>query len=378
MFLLFFINIIILILNIIFFYKTKTLSRLQNIKSNTDINLDNFRKVDYFPLKLLSKTYHKISVYLTNKFYIKKDKLSFDSNNEENNINKTIKIFYVDLHPRFINLIKNDLEGKINIEIDKENPDYLLYATHGCNCLNEKYKNAIKLAFFTENQIPDLDFTDYAVGFSHISYLDRFFTFPFFIYHMNVNKIYQENITKVRENALKYNNKTKFCAAVVTNPSGIRLTFINELSKYKNVDMGGRYKNNVGGAIRNKIEFLSSYKFSICMENSEGDGYLSEKVIDGFLAGTIPIYYGDYTIDEYINPKTYILIRNRNDIEKKINYIKKIDNDEELYKSILKEKIFINDTFSEKIDNARKSFLLNIFEQKKELAKRTDNYHYNL
>ena len=44
------------------------------------------------------------------------------------------------------------------------------------------------------------------------------------------------------------------------------------------------------------------------MENSEGDGYISEKIVDSFLAGTIPIYYGDYMVDEYINPKTYILI----------------------------------------------------------------------
>ena len=45
------------------------------------------------------------------------------------------------------------------------------------------------------------------------------------------------------------------------------------------------------------------------MENSEGDGYISEKIVDAFLAGTIPIYYGDYMIDEFINPKTYILNR---------------------------------------------------------------------
>ena len=44
------------------------------------------------------------------------------------------------------------------------------------------------------------------------------------------------------------------------------------------------------------------------MENSNGDGYISEKIIESFLAGTIPIYYGDYMVDEYINPKAYILI----------------------------------------------------------------------
>ena len=53
--------------------------------------------------------------------------------------------------------------------------------------------------------------------------------------------------------------------------------------------MGESYNNNVG-VIHNKIEFLSSYKFSIAMENTEEEGYLSQKIIDSFLSGTIPIY----------------------------------------------------------------------------------------
>ena len=41
------------------------------------------------------------------------------------------------------------------------------------------------------------------------------------------------------------------------------------------------------------------------MENSEADGQASEKIIDSILAGIIPIYYGDYMLGEYINPKSY-------------------------------------------------------------------------
>ena len=81
------------------------------------------------------------------------------------------------------------------------------------------------------------------------------------------------------------------------------------------------------------------------MENSKGDGYISEKIVDSFRAGTIPIYYGDYIIDEFINPKTYILIYGENDIERKIEYIKKIDNNDTLYLSIMKEKPIIDKNF---------------------------------
>ena len=43
--------------------------------------------------------------------------------------------------------------------------------------------------------------------------------------------------------------------------------------------MGGKYNNNIGGRVLNKTKFLNSYKFSIAMENSNGDGYISEKII---------------------------------------------------------------------------------------------------
>ena len=127
--------------------------------------------------------------------------------------------------------------------------------------------------------------------------------------------------------------------------------------------MGGKVFNNVGGRVKNKIKFLSSYKFSFAMENSEADGYISEKIVDSFIAGTIPIYYGGYMVDEYINPKAIILIRSQKDIKKKIEYIKKIDNDDELYHKILKENIF-NEKYEKMLEENFKEetkFFRNIF-----------------
>jgi len=142
--------------------------------------------------------------------------------------------------------------------------------------------------------------------------------------------------------------------------------------------MGGRCRNKIGARIKNKINFLSEYKFSIAMENSEGDGYISEKIADSFRAGTIPIYYGDYLIDEYINPKTYILIRGEKDIDKNIEYIKKIDNDDKLYMEIMKEKPILDDKFIEKIDDKEiKEFFYNIFSQDKNKAYRRDDNFYD-
>ena len=64
--------------------------------------------------------------------------------------------------------------------------------------------------------------------------------------------------------------KRKFCAFVVSNSNanGIRRDFFETLSEYKKVDSGGRYLNNVGGAVKDKIEFCSQHKFTIAFENT--------------------------------------------------------------------------------------------------------------
>jgi len=209
-----------------------------------------------------------------------------------------------------------------------------------------------------------------------IIYLDRYFKYSI-IFWTNF-----KGINKLKKDILKQPIRKKFCAAVISNCAlsfnKFRLNFIDKLSEYKTVDMGGNCRNNIKRTVKNKIEYLSNYKFSISMENSDGDGYLSEKIVDSFLAGTIPIYFGDYLLDEYFNPKSYILIRGEKDIEKKIEYIQKIDQDDNLYKEIIKEKPIFDDNFANKIDDIEiKSFLRHIFRQNKNKAYRRDDYYNN-
>ena len=301
------------------------------------------------------------------------------------NKSQTIKISFncVDSHNLTISndLLKIWFKNQTNFifDVNSENPDFLIYDIWGNEHLNSKYNNSIKIAYYSENSIPDLNYADFALGQAHIMYFDRYFKFPDFIWVLK--KVNKYNLQKIRKDSLKKNNK-KFCAAVISNNIStgfFRIKFYKELNKYKKIDMGGKAFNNVGGRVINKIKFLSSYKFSFSLENSEGDGYISEKIIDSFLAGTIPIYYGNYMVDEYINPKTFILIRSERDIKSKIEYIKKIDNDDKLYHSILNQQIF-NDNYQKIIANTLEEkikFFENIFIQGNIKGKRADNIEFD-
>ena len=358
-------NSFILYINLYYLFISK-----KNLLKNNKLIMFNvtseFKTSDILTISYASKTYKELSSYLNNKYINRIASLIKKCDNSNIIQRKIISLYSVDLFdPKYHKKwLKKILRNKYFIKFDSNNPDYLIYNIFGNEHLNYKYNKSIKIAIFTENKIPDFNEADYAIGQSHINYLDRYFKFPIFLWHI-------KDLKKVREKVLKNKIRKKFCAAVISNSlysDGFRMFFINELNKYKLIDMGGQYKNNIGKPVKDKIKFLSNYKFSISMENSEGDGYLSEKIIDSFYSGTIPIFYGDYMIDEYINPKVYILIKGEKDIKEKIDYIKKIDNNDEIYRNILKEKVLIDDKIDIKIEKEEKQFLYHIFDQDKKKA----------
>lgn len=78
----------------------------------------------------------------------------------------------------------------------------------------------------------------------------------------------------------------------------LRHEFINEcLSRGIKISLFGRgYK-----AVEKKEEALSSYMFSVVIENCRELNYYSEKLLDCFLQKTVPIYWGAPNIGEFFN-----------------------------------------------------------------------------
>jgi hypothetical protein len=226
---------------------------------------------------------------------------------------RKIYVKYMDFWPAFV-LSRFDVH-KILLEkydvIESENPDYVIFSEFGGeNYGIENRINCVKLFLSIENRGPNFENTDYAIGIHYIDKGDRYFRKPTETHQLTaLVNVY--NATKLR--GVGTSNR-KFCAWVVSNGGGsARNQFFDELSKYKRVDSGGSFRNNIGGSVENKLDFLKDYKFSICFENSKTAGYVSEKLSDAFEAGTIPIYYGDDTVLELLNNRSYIHVRDEND-----------------------------------------------------------------
>ncbi len=57
---------------------------------------------------------------------------------------------------------------------------------------------------------------------------------------------------------------------------------------------------------KGKLDGLLPYRYSIAIENTVHDDYFTEKVMDCWLAGTVPIYYGALNLEHYFPKDSFI------------------------------------------------------------------------
>lgn len=287
---------------------------------------------------------------------------------------KTIKIKFADFFQGFNledNFLLRAMKKNYNV-IQCDDPDYLIFSCFGDE--NLKYDKCIKIFYSGEDVCPDFNLCDYGISFDDIKYEDRYLRYPLFSI-WGMDKAMQKHIFTEDE----IEAKTEFCNFVVSNGNAnpIRLEFFEKLSKYKQVLSGGKFMNNIGGPVVDKAAFQEKFKFTIAFENDMSNGYTSEKILDAFKAKTIPIYWGNKNIVYDFNPKSFINVNDFSSIDEAIDYIKEIDNNDDLFRKILSEPIFENGELPYKFSaDALADFFAYIIEQPLDKAKRLSKYSF--
>lgn len=118
--------------------------------------------------------------------------------------------------------------------------------------------------------------------------------------------------------------KSELVSIIASNKSHLqghqqRLHMIDQLKEY--APLFGRGFNE----IEFKEEALANYMFSVAIENA--DNWFTEKLLDCFLTGTIPIYYGTPSVGKWFNTDGIIFLEDGFDIESlsKDLYLSKMD-----------------------------------------------------
>lgn len=90
----------------------------------------------------------------------------------------------------------------------------------------------------------------------------------------------------------------------LTSGHRLRLAIVQALGSQ--MDVYGRGINY----IPDKIAGLRDYRFSFAVENTKEDYYFTEKLLDCFMTGTVPIYYGCPSIGQFFNLEGILTIDN--------------------------------------------------------------------
>jgi hypothetical protein len=252
-----------------------------------------------------------------------------------------LKLGFTDTHEHLAAFFQFVLSMRYDVEIDNTNPDYLIFGdkNFGQNNLNYSKDSCTKIFFTGENQRPDDYDCHYAITFDH-NHNPWHYRLPLFVIYMWALK--NVHNTKYGKNYIfkpEVKKKDKFCTFVVQNPRcQERNNFFQALNAIKQVDSGGPLYNNINAKLDGeeaKIDFLSTRKFNICFESMSYPGYVTEKILHAFYAGTIPIYWGSPTIESDFNRDSFINVHNFKNQQEAIDYILKVDEDDELYNKIV-------------------------------------------
>jgi hypothetical protein len=108
-----------------------------------------------------------------------------------------------------------------------------------------------------------------------------------------------------------------------------------------------KLENSSYGKFESKVESIGHYKFYLAFENSNLSDYVTEKLLHGFQATTLPIYMGAPNIDEFLpHLKSIIKTDNFQNPKDLAEYLHKLLKNEEEYNSYFSWKKIPSDQLS--------------------------------
>lgn len=222
----------------------------------------------------------------------------------KNNPNLKVGLFSVFGKRDLINYTKCD----INIFYTAENVKSDLFSSYSDNFLNEP-KIGLSMGY------------DY---FEH----ERYCRFPNWI-DVFFNK--QDEVANMC-NQLRYpdiSKKSSFASCICSHDrNGLRSQMVDSLSNIGTVSCPSKFRHNDDSLIKDygddKMEYLKSFYFNICPENSNCMGYVTEKLFQAIYSGCIPIYWGSYNRpeQEVLNQDAIILWNKDGDNSRNLKLIK--------------------------------------------------------
>ena len=193
---------------------------------------------------------------------------------------------------------------------------------------------------------------DFASGFAYFDTYN-YLHFPYWLmstFEPKIDLKYIEN--RIKEINLARNTRKFDCVILNRHDTwNTRTPIYSELKNILDIKCAGNWNNNTDELKKlyndDKRKYVHEFMFNICPENVNNFGYVTEKIFDAFIAGSIPIYYGsDNNPEEGIINKNAVLFwemdKDNEELKKEIIRLK---TDEQYYNKFMsQEKLFTKNT----------------------------------
>jgi hypothetical protein len=238
-----------------------------------------------------------------------------------------------DLFDPHDNFIVDALSVNFEVEV-VENGELCFFSVFGRD--HETFRG-LKIGISGEPQDVSRKWADFSIGFQHLDD-DRYLRLPNWCWLVDARILLQPL------GELRGTHDRDFCLFLQSNPKqSMRNAFFTELSRHRHVTSPGAVFNNAepigprydkdGRAT--KIWVMKEYSFSIAMENSQHPGYNTEKLVDSFCGGAIPIYWGDPLVNVDFDRRTFLNLASFPSIVELVERVLELDADERLLEPML-------------------------------------------
>ncbi len=160
------------------------------------------------------------------------------------------------------------------------------------------------------------------------------------------------DITELERSIAEINaaRNTKRYECVVINSHDFwntRTPIYNLLKNVLEIKCAGKWNRNTDELQtlynNDKCKYVNEFMFNICPENVNKFNYVTEKLFDAFIAGSIPIYYGSDNRPEpgIINPSAVLFFDPKSDNAELVKEVRRLKSDDAYYDKFMRqEKLF--------------------------------------
>lgn len=189
--------------------------------------------------------------------------------------------------------------------------------------------------FLEDNRI------DLSLGFDQVDHT-QYMRFPFWVMWsiFSPTATFDDIKTSIKRFDSKDNHSfgdRKFCAYLCSHNDKGRRRMYEQFSEIDRVDCDGKlfHNNDDLKGIYNddKLEYLRHYRFNLTPENSNHQGYVTEKLFEAIASGCIPIYHGsdNNPEPEILNIEAIIFIEVGAENKQAIQMVTELNGDKKKY-----------------------------------------------